>query len=321
MTLTIPNDGDPAYFDTEFQSRIFQADYDILQAAIGGLNGVISGCEVVPDSPVSMVVTVPSGAIASDGVAIAISGGDISISDPEADPRFDLVIARDIDTVDVIQGVADAAPLLPSPLEVPGSVALASIFVPVGATAIEQNLIVPKLVPVRDPTVPNVGWTTLPANSDLSRSNTATLAADSELTFVMAANTKYRIRGVIWFKMTAGSASTTLKLGVGGPASPTHLMGSMRIRGGIPPGNFMMNANDFFGGFGVYNTTTGLAAGNLSTYPVFSAANYAIPIEIEVLVHNGSNSGAFAPWWSQLVASSATTITRMAGSYLEYSSV
>jgi hypothetical protein len=321
VTLTVPNDSDPAYFDTEYQSRIFQSDLEILQAAIGGLNGVVSGCVVVPDTPASMVVTVGGGTIAVDNESVAITGGDIVISDPDDDPRFDLIIARDTDSVDVIQGSPDVSPVMPSPLEVPGSVALAQVLVPVGASAIAANLIVPKAVGVEAPFNQNLGWSTLTADTTRARSNTATLAIDDDLQITLAANTKYRIRGVIWFKLTSGTTQTTLKLGIGGPASPTHLMGTVRVRSGIAPSNFVMNTNEFFGGFAVYNTTTGLAAGNLSAYPVFNTANYALPIEIEAVIHNGSNGGAFAPWWAQSVASAATTISRMAGSYLEYSVV
>lgn len=318
MSYTIPNDSDPAYFDTEFQSRIFAADYDILQAAIGGRNGVISGCGVSPDSPASMTVVVASGAIASDAVAYAVTGADVAIADPDSDPRFDLIIAQSDGTVDVITGAADPSPLLPSPAEVPGSVALAAVFVPAAATAIAATLITDKRISVTDPTAPTVGWTTISASVDRSRSNTATLAVDDDLTFTMAASTKYRVRGYLVFAHTAGSASQTVKFGIGGPASPTFLHGTIAIRTRVQPTTFAIGDTLFLGGFSVFNTTTGLGAGSMSTFPALSAASYSVAIEVTATVHNGSNSGTFAPWWSQVTASSATTMTRMAGSYLEY---
>jgi len=72
--------------------------------------------------------------------------------------------------------------------------------------------------------------------------------------------------------------------------------------------------------FMAYNTTTGLA-GLTASYLTLSAAGWATCLGFECIVHNGANAADFALYWSQTTATSAATISRLAGSYLEYSTV
>jgi len=318
--MTIPNDGDTAYFDTEFQSRPVQADWDILFAGVGGANGVVSGCGVSESGPPAMSVDVTSGTIASNSVSVSVRGDTVLVPDADTtDPRFDLIVALDDGSVDIVTGIADPSPVMPSPPS--GSVALAQVFVPANNIAVANNQIVQKKVPVPAPNPTNLGWNTISPNTDLARTNTAALAADPTLKFAMAASTKYRIRGQVWFLHSAGSGSQVVKFGIGGPASPTLLLGRLDfLQSSIQSGAFGNSHTPQGGDFMAYNTTTGLA-GLTASYLTLSAAGWATCLGFECIVHNGANAADFALYWSQTTATSAATISRLAGSYLEYSTV
>ena len=151
--MTVPNRSDTSYLDTTFQSRIFQSDLDILEAAIGGRSGVVSGCAVTQSAVPAMSVLVASGVIVNldtEDEPVAVAGGTVVIdsSDP-TDPRFDLIVALDDGTVDVLTGTADPAPTLPTPGS--GMVALAGLYVPAGDTAVTTNQLVNKRVFVTPP--------------------------------------------------------------------------------------------------------------------------------------------------------------------------
>jgi len=304
---TIPNDSDPAYFDTEFQSRFFSSDYDILQAGIAGRNGVIGGgCGVTQHSPPNMQVVVASGSISCNATLVIVTGATLTLDDADpTDPRFDLIIAKSDGTVDVITGNPDQSPFTPTPAV--NTVALASVFVPDAATSILTSQIVDKRIAVQDPTPASSGWTTTTATASVTRTNAATLSAgiDPTLLVPMAANTKYRIRLYAAFKQLV--TSNSVKIGFGGPASPTLLHGQGPTFAGIPPNVFGTLAP---GGFyvGAYDTTTGQQL----TLP---GANYTASLRMEFIIHNVT-AGSFALYWCQ-ATSNANSIVRLAGSYIE----
>lgn len=311
MSFTIPNDSDPAYLDTEYQSRIFAADFDILQAAIAGQNGVVgSGCGVTADAPPSMDVIVAGGSIASNGTLYTVIGDTVTLDDADpTDRRVDLIVAKSDGTVDVITGNPDQSPFMPTPA--PNTVALAEVYVEDGSFAIQTSQIVDKRIFVPDPTLPNAGWTTVAAATDVTRSATSTLAADPTLLVLLAANTKYRIRLHAMFKQNV--AANNLKLGFGGPASPTFLHGAGVSVSSVPPTAAVVATSP--GGIYManYETTTGM---QLS----LPGLNYRASLTMEITIQNGVNAGNFALWWSQ-ATNNANSITRMAGSYIEYRTV
>jgi hypothetical protein len=317
----IPNDSDPAFLDTDYQSRVFASDFDILIAGIAGRNGVIGGgCAVSPHSPAAMSVDVSAGSVTIDAALVSVDADTVTLDPADAtDPRFDLIIARDDGTVNKVTGSPDPSPVTPSPIT--ASVALASVYIPAADTSIQANQIVDKRLPVEDPTPANSGWTTVTAPTNIGRSNTTTLAADPALQFPMSSSTMYRIRGFLAFRQTAGTTSQTVKLGIGGPPSPTHLIGNMQLGGSIPLNVFGDNMNWLVGEISGYNTTTGISS-TLAGYMVLPGLNYSALNRFELIVQNGASSSPnFAIWWAQVNAVSTSTMTRLAGSYLEYRTV
>ena len=308
MAYTIPNDSDPAYFDTEFQSRPFAADFDILQAGIAGRNGVIGGgCGVTAHAPPNMTVTVASGSVAINATLVVVTGATVTLgaADP-TDPRFDLIIAKSDGTVDVIPGNPDQSPLLPTPA--PNTVVLASVFVPDATPTIQTSQIVDKRIPVQDPTQATGGWTTVTATgAGVTRSNTNTLSTniDPTLQVAMATNTKYRIRMFVLFRQLV--ASNNVKLGFGGPASPALLHGHGVTFAGTPPNAFGALAPSGLY-VNVYDTTTGQQL-NLP------GLNYTASLKMEFIIHN-TTAGNFGLYWCQ-TTSNASSIMRVAGSYIE----
>jgi hypothetical protein len=250
-------------------------------------------------------------------VSYSITGDSVTIADSDTtDPRFDLVIARDTGAVDVITGTADESPVMPSPREVPGSVALAGVYVPASASVVGSSQIVDKRVTIPPPFEGTAFWTTVEATADSDKTSNATLGEDAELKFVMAANTKYRIRLKVWFSLAVFTTGNGPKIGIGGPASPTVLVGRgfwwTQIAASISLGS--LGATSVLGTT-AYDTSTGYNQGASIT-----ALNSKIFVEMDFIVHNGANTGNFALWWSQVTANTQT-IRRLAGSYLEYAAV
>lgn len=298
MPFTIPNQSAiPA------QSRVFQSDIDIIAAGGAGLNGVVSGCAVTEAGSPDLSVVVATGSVVSAGVLVAITGGAVVIADPDAtNPRFDLIVAVDDDSVDVLTGTPDPAPVPLSPGA--GEVALAQVWVPANDTAITDGQIVDKGWPVGVPNTSTSGWTTVSATSDLVRNNTATPAADSVLKFTPAANTKYRWRAALFFTVRQASGLT---LALAGPATPDYLL---------------------WGGRQQLDTVGAEAAlGNKLTYTSVivrgatgsGSTVFQYTVMLEGVVHNGANASPdLSIDWSQNFAVAENT-TRRAGSFLEYS--
>jgi hypothetical protein len=152
---------------------------------------------------------------------------------------------------------------------------------------------------VAGPTGPASGWTVLSKTADQTRANNATLVDDTDLQFSMLANTKYRIRGRIYFDTTA---TGDMKYTFVGPGSPTQLRSEIKAvtAGGTPA--FAAVATAYPSSSGVALTGTGTTGGF---------------IEFDFIVHNLS-AGSFKFQFAQNTQSNDSGVIVRAGSYLEY---
>lgn len=142
------------------------------------------------------------------------------------------------------------------------------------------------------------GWTHVPKTADESKSANTTLANDTHLLFAMLANTKYSVRGRIFF---SDSDDSDIKFRHTGPASPTvlHLARYARTA-----------ANDDLTNEG---NDTGYSGSDIAITGTWTEGIFAI----DGIIHNGANAGNFAIQWAQNT-SKAGALTVRAGSYLEY---
>lgn len=152
MPFIIPNETGGVY-DSSKQCEPDQGDFDVL-GRTGSGTGVLSGCEVSPNNPLSMTVVVSPGFIrTNNSLPIAIGGGTVPLQTADAThPRFDLIC---VDTttgglVAPTSGDGKGAPA-ENPVFPPiGSnrVLLAVVFVPAGATQITGQRIIDKRISV-----------------------------------------------------------------------------------------------------------------------------------------------------------------------------
>lgn len=145
-------------------------------------------------------------------------------------------------------------------------------------------------------------WTTVSKTANQSVTNSATLVTDNELTFPMLANTKYRIRGMIFFDTTA---TGDFKYTVQGPANPTgvRISPATAVGGGTPAMAAVLTA---------YPSATGVALAGTGTSGF---------VQFDAIVHNGSTAGDFLFRFAQNTQTAGQSATVIAGSYLEYATV
>jgi hypothetical protein len=148
-------------------------------------------------------------------------------------------------------------------------------------------------------TGPN-NWTMLAKAADESTANDTTLSDDATLKFSMVANTKYRVRAVVFFDTVSAA---DFKYGLAGPAAPT-LVRCFRVHtdaGGVPselaldtalPATVSLTGNGSTGGY----------------------------VQFEMTFHNGANAATFAFQWAQNTSNGSNTTVR-AGSWMEYQTV
>ena len=134
------------------QGQVLRSDYiNQIIKALQEATSVISGLNVEPTSPASMNVIVRAGTAIISGTVVSLaSDTQIAISAPDATyPRFDLITLKSNGTVGYYTGTPEAPVAVdtakpetyvkPKPPATPaGEVALAEIFVPAGATAIDK---------------------------------------------------------------------------------------------------------------------------------------------------------------------------------------
>jgi hypothetical protein len=142
-------------------------------------------------------------------------------------------------------------------------------------------------------------WKPVVKGTDETVSGSATLQDDDELTFAVAASTKYRFRGTIFVSTTAAA---DFKMQFTGPASPTLVIADVRVA-----------TNNL----GIIDTLTTAFSTVVST-DTFDSTTLAITFE--GILHNSTNAGSVTLQWSQ-ATSDASNTTVHAGSYLEYEQV
>jgi hypothetical protein len=145
-------------------------------------------------------------------------------------------------------------------------------------------------------------WSALPwiivkkTTNQIAVSN-ATMSPDSELSFAMAANTAYQIRGTVFFNTGANS---DYKYAFTGPASPTVVA---IYEEWVAPAATALNP--------VFDTTltaTNIALGSSSATGLLRFVG---------VVHNAGNTGTFQFNWAQNTSGIQTT-TVYKSSYIEY---
>lgn len=139
MAFTIP---DSATAWNPIQARIQTGDLQILTDAIDQV-GVVTGCAVTPQGSPNMTVAVASGSIHVSSGAAAVSAGNVTITaNSSGNPRLDLICVDSSGVKSAVAGTGAASPKYPA---IPGgSVVLAAVLVPTGATEITANNIVDK---------------------------------------------------------------------------------------------------------------------------------------------------------------------------------
>ncbi len=149
MPYAIPNAGTaPSNVD---QAEPDATDIDILVA--GWTNtGVRSGCAVTAQGTPDVTVAVAAGVVVVAGVAVAVTGGNLTIAVGNAtNPRKDLVVVDNAGTKSVVAGTAAAQPLQPA---VPAnSVVLATVYVPALNAVVTSSLISDRRVVLDTPSL------------------------------------------------------------------------------------------------------------------------------------------------------------------------
>jgi len=210
-----------------------------------------------------MAVDVAAGIIKLDGAAVTVAGNAVAITEASGTyARLDVIYVDDVGVADCRSGTAAPAPV---PEALPADcIGIAFVYVPAADEAIGAAQITDKRVYVQAP-LGESQWTTVSKAADQTRSNTAVLAADTDLVITMAANTKYRIRGLV---MADCQAASDFKFGITGPASPTRIRLSSE-RGFIPAAGGTVNA-PLWAGYVAYDTT-GLSISSTGAFTGFRA--------------------------------------------------
>lgn len=147
--------------------------------------------------------------------------------------------------------------------------------------------------------VPEAGWNLIKKSANQSVTNSASLVTDSELTFPMLANTKYAVRGMIFWDTTA---TGDFKYTIQGPANPTGVRLSMLTgaAGAVPALATVTTA---------YPSSAGVSLAGTGTNGMHS---------FDMVIHNGNTAGDFLFRFAQNTATAAQSATVIAGSYIEY---
>jgi hypothetical protein len=132
--------------------QVLRSDFlNQILRALREATSAISGLDVVPTSPASMNVIVKAGTAVINGSVVTLaSDTTVAISTPDPTyPRFDLITLKSDGTIGYYAGTPEAPVAVdlnkpetyvkPKPPATPaGEVALAEVFVPAGATAIDK---------------------------------------------------------------------------------------------------------------------------------------------------------------------------------------
>ncbi len=146
----------------------------------------------------------------------------------------------------------------------------------------------------------NTYWTTASQATTQVVANSATLTDSNTLKFAIAASTKYRVRGVIFYDTTAAG---DMKYTFSGPASPTLVRSEIlaTIAGAVPA--YVAVATAYPSSSGVALAGTGTTGGRIA---------------FDFVVHNGANAGTFLFRFAQNTQTNDSGAQVLAGSYLEW---
>jgi hypothetical protein len=253
LAFTIPHPADvledPA--DVFPQAQWDRVDIDILAAAVGGKDGVRSGCAVTAQGTPDMTVTVASGTIVVGFVEVAVGSGNVTIPAAHGTlPRFDLIAVNNSGVKSVVQGTAAATPVFPA---IPAtSVIVAAVYVPAADTAIQTIQIVDKRVTV--PALPTASLLiTVPKIADEIVNNSSTFQNDDHLSFAVQANKIYHVE--LALKAEQVSTSAQFKFQWTLPASATVLWNSSPA---AVPAWYIFDADGIIATVGLGNSFNGI---------------------------------------------------------------
>ncbi len=145
MALRVPNKAAAAYAR---QAGGFADLVDQISAALAG-DGVLVGMGVSAQGTPDMTVAVAAGQVRIGGYFAAYAGANVTITAADStNPRFDLICCDHNGTVSRVGGTAAVRPVPP---DIPAnSIQLAQVYVPAGATSIDNPKIVDKRPTVVD---------------------------------------------------------------------------------------------------------------------------------------------------------------------------
>lgn len=137
MPFTLPDKGEGA---NDVQSILFQEYLDVIIAALGRTDIVLSGCAVTAQGSPDMTVAVAVGTVMSNNLPLAVAAGNVTITAADGtNPRLDLVVVNSSGTKAARAGTAAANPKPPA--RSANDVVLAVVYIPASDTTIGANQI------------------------------------------------------------------------------------------------------------------------------------------------------------------------------------
>lgn len=136
MAFSLPDKGEG---QSDIQSILFQEYLDVIAAE--GTDFVTSGCLVTAQGSPSMVVSIASGVVFSNGTRFAVAGADATHGAADAtNPRLDLIVINNAGAIAIRAGTAAAAPK--PAVRSANDVVLAVVYIPATDTTISTAQIV-----------------------------------------------------------------------------------------------------------------------------------------------------------------------------------
>lgn len=167
MAFTLPDKGEG---QNDIQSILFQEYLDVLVSE--GTDFVVSGCLATAQGSPSMVVSISTGIVFTNGARFDVTGANVTHAAANAtNPRIDLIVVTNAGALAIRAGTAAAAPK--PGIRSANDVALATVFIPANDTTISTDqitdlrIIMPNLVgeKIRFPALPAIP--SAPATNEL----------------------------------------------------------------------------------------------------------------------------------------------------------
>jgi hypothetical protein len=204
---TIPDQNEPAH-DT--QAILFQEYLDVLVAGMSGVDCVLSGCAVTPNT--LLVLDVAKGAVLSNRTLFPVTAGTVNIGTADiTNPRIDLVVADSAGTKAVRAGTAAANPKPPA--RSANDVVLAVVYVPALDATIAANQIVDQRVSPPRPTTIQKVTTNTATNTTAAAVTVLTITLPNGL-LTTGNMIEFDVGGTLL--LNSGTPTITLTLAYGG---------------------------------------------------------------------------------------------------------